>query len=287
MAGRAPGRRPRADPRRQGAQAGRATRPSATTSRARSASTRARSRCARLRKGSRVIGGTILGRIGRTDAAQGAAPRLLDPPGRPGRAADRPEADPRRLEAARGDRDLPRLRPQRPLRRRRGQPLDRPDPAAAEAAARAARARRRRASRSTRAAATTSAPARSTAACSPRSSTWPSPGCGPTVTSLKCGHGFYTSSGNVSEHSLRQRGRHRQDQRHPDPRPPGAGRHHRADGAPADAAPGHDARRTRSSRCSSSAAHTLAMADHADHIHVGFQPLFGANRSSASRRSRC
>ena len=39
---------------------------------------------------------------------------------------------------------------------------------------------------------------------------------------------------------LRQRRRHRADQRHPDPRPPGAGRHHRAGRAPADAAPGHD-----------------------------------------------
>ena len=43
-------------------------------------------------------------------------------------------------------------------------------------------------------------------------------------------------------------------QRHPDPRPPGAGRDHRADRAPPDAAPGHDGSRTRSSPCSSSAA---------------------------------
>ena len=34
--------------------------------------------------------------------------QLLDPPGRQGRTADRPEADPRRLEAAGGDGDLPR-----------------------------------------------------------------------------------------------------------------------------------------------------------------------------------
>ncbi len=46
-----------------------------------------------------------------------SAHQLLDPAGRPRRAADRPEADPRRLEAARGDGDLPRQR-QEPLRRR-------------------------------------------------------------------------------------------------------------------------------------------------------------------------
>ena len=40
------------------------------------------------------------------------APQLLDPARRPRRAADRPQADPRRLEAARGERDLPRRGPQ-------------------------------------------------------------------------------------------------------------------------------------------------------------------------------
>ena len=33
---------------------------------------------------------------------------------------------------------------------------------------------------------------------------------------------------------------------------------------------------------------TMVLADHADHIHVGFQPLFGAERaSSAARRAGC
>ena len=41
------------------------------------------------------------------------AHQLLDPPGRQGRPADRPEADPRRLEAARRDGDLPRQRQER------------------------------------------------------------------------------------------------------------------------------------------------------------------------------
>ena len=50
--------------------------------------------------------------------ARRAARALRDPPVGPRRAADRPQADPRRLEAARGDRDLPREGPQ-PARRRR------------------------------------------------------------------------------------------------------------------------------------------------------------------------
>ena len=44
-----------------------------------------------------------------------------------------------------------------------------------------------------------------------------------TITSLKCGHGFLTTSGNVSEHTHRRRGRHRRDQRHAGHRPPGPG----------------------------------------------------------------
>ena len=47
----------------------------------------------------------------RQDRRARPARPLLDPPGRPRRAEDRPEADPRRLEAARGDGDLPRRRP--------------------------------------------------------------------------------------------------------------------------------------------------------------------------------
>ena len=48
--------------------------------------------------------------------AQGAAHAVRDPPGRPRRPAHRPEADPRRLEAARVDRDLPRGRQEPVLR---------------------------------------------------------------------------------------------------------------------------------------------------------------------------
>ena len=59
----------------------------------------------------RITGGGRHGagaRGGRGDR-QGGAPGLLDPPRRARGAADRPEAHPGRLEAARGHRDLPRL----------------------------------------------------------------------------------------------------------------------------------------------------------------------------------
>ena len=107
---------------------------------------------------------------------QGLARGLLDPPGGQGRAADRPEADPRRLEAARGHRDLPRLGPQRALRRRGlRRLLDRPDPAAARSRCSRSACSRTSGSRSTTAAARTSSPARSTGACWPPSPTSPSP----------------------------------------------------------------------------------------------------------------
>ncbi len=78
------------------------------------------------------------GRVGTARPGQGRAPLLRDPAGRPRRPQDRPEADPRRLEAARGDRDLPRPRPERAP----GRDLGRPAAPAVEAAARAPRPRR-------------------------------------------------------------------------------------------------------------------------------------------------
>ncbi|MBA3261881.1 MAG: lytic murein transglycosylase [Thermoleophilaceae bacterium] len=102
-------------------------------------------------------------------------------------------------------------------------------------------------------------------------------GLRPTVTSLKCGHGFYTSSGNVSEHSSGNA----------------------VDIAKVNGIPilGHQepggiteqsVRRLMALQGTMAphqiislfeiGAATLAMADHADHIHIGFQPLFGANR---------
>ena len=135
-----------------------------------------RRRLKRSRRARASSSGTVLGRIGKTTAAQGPAPALRDPPGRPRRPADRPEADPRRLEAARVDRDLPRRRQEPVLRRRRQAAVDRPDPADEQGGARRSACSPTRTSRSTTAAAATSRPARSTGACWRRSSSSPPPG---------------------------------------------------------------------------------------------------------------
>jgi hypothetical protein len=102
-------------------------------------------------------------------------------------------------------------------------------------------------------------------------------GLRPGVTSLKCGHGFYTSSGNVSHHSSGNA----------------------VDIATVNGIPilGHQeaggiteqtVRRLMQLQGTMAPAQiislfevggaTFAMGDHADHIHVGFQPMFGANR---------
>src|SRR5829696_1859053 len=102
-------------------------------------------------------------------------------------------------------------------------------------------------------------------------------GLRPTVSSLKCGHGFYTAGGNVSEHSSGNA----------------------VDIAMVNGIPilGHQepggiteqAVRRLMQLQGTMAPHqvislleiggpTLAMADHNDHIHVGFQPMFGANK---------
>jgi len=102
-------------------------------------------------------------------------------------------------------------------------------------------------------------------------------GLKPAVSSLKCGHGFYTSSGNVSEHSSGNA----------------------VDIAKINGIPilGHQERggiteqtvRRLMALQGTVAPHqvisllelggpTVAMGDHDDHIHVGFRPLFGANK---------
>jgi hypothetical protein len=102
-------------------------------------------------------------------------------------------------------------------------------------------------------------------------------GLKPGVTSLKCGHGFYTSSGNVSHHSSGNA----------------------VDIATINGIPilGHQepggvteqaVRRLMHLQGTMAPAQiislfeiggaTFAMGDHHDHIHVGFQPMFGANR---------
>jgi hypothetical protein len=106
-------------------------------------------------------------------------------------------------------------------------------------------------------------------------------GLRPTVTSLKCGHGTYTSSGNVSEHSSGNA----------------------VDVAKVNGVPiiGHQDRggiaeqavkrlmqlqgTMRADQIISLldlGGNTLAMSDHNDHIHVGFRPLFGDNRKQGA-----
>ena len=196
---------------------------------------RRRSRRARASSAARSSAASARG----TDAV-GAAPALRDPPGRPRRPADRPEADPRRLEAARVDRHLPRRGQEPVLRPGRREPVDRPAPAAEQGAARqrvladprieiygCGRADIRSGQIDRRVLATMLYLAAS--------------GLKPTVTSLKCGHGYLTT--------LRQRVRahhrhgdgHRRDQRHHHhPRHPGPRLDHRRDDPGAAHAAGHD-----------------------------------------------
>ena len=79
-------------------------------------------------------------------------------------------------------------------------------------------------------------------------------GLRPTVTSLRCGHSVYTSSGNISQHSSGNAVDIARDQRRADPRTPGGGRHHRADGQAACCGSRARCSPTRSSPCSTSAA---------------------------------
>jgi hypothetical protein len=102
-------------------------------------------------------------------------------------------------------------------------------------------------------------------------------GLRPTVTSLKCGHGFYTSSGNVSHHSsgnavdiARING------------VPILG--HQERGGVTEVSVRRLMRLQGTMRADQIISllelggNTVAMGDHDDHIHVGFRPLFGDNR---------
>jgi hypothetical protein len=107
----------------------------------------------------------------------------------------------------------------------------------------------------------------------------------PTITSLKCGHSFYTASGNVSEHSSGNA----------------------VDIAKINGIPifGHQGsgsiteftiRRLLTLQGAvqphqiislmDMGGPTFAQADHADHIHVGFKPLFGTNASLGKQARR-
>jgi hypothetical protein len=109
-------------------------------------------------------------------------------------------------------------------------------------------------------------------------------GLKPTVTSLKCGHGFYTASGNISQHSSGNA----------------------VDIAMVNGIPilGHQGKgsiadltiqrlltlqgtmkpdQIISLMTFEGADNTVAMGDHADHIHVGWRPLYGTNSKAAKQ----
>ena len=110
-----------------------------------------------------------------------------------------------------------------------------------------------------------------------------SSGLKPTVTSLKCGHGTYTSSGNVSEHSTGTA--------------MDIGAINGIVITPATQGPGSITDLTIqrllklqgtmkphqiiSLMTFEGADNTIAMGDHDDHIHVGWRPLYGENRRAA------
>jgi hypothetical protein len=112
-----------------------------------------------------------------------------------------------------------------------------------------------------------------------------SSGLRPTVTSLTCGHGFYTASGNVSHHSSGNAvdiAAVNGIVITPSTQGPGSitemtierlltlqGTMKPAQIISLMTFPGHD--------------NTVAMADHADHIHVGFQPLYASDARGAQQ----
>ena len=194
----------------------------------------------RLKAGSQVIAGTILGRVGKP--RRQVAPHMIFELRPAGKGA--PRIDPKPIL------DGWKLLEATAIYRAAGKNpffgADAKNPSIGQIllmskeSLAAPRARRPARSRSTPAAAATSRPGSSTAASSPRSSSSSPRGLKPTVTALECGHSFLTTSGNVSEHSTGDAVDIARHQRHPDPRPPGPGLDHRHhDPPPADAA-GHD-----------------------------------------------
>ena len=101
-----------------------------------------RTSCSRARPAARSSPARSSGASARTE--QKMAPHMLFEVRPAGHGAPRidPEADPRRLEAARDHRDLPRRRQEPVLRPGLEEPDDRPDPADEQGGAAAARARR-------------------------------------------------------------------------------------------------------------------------------------------------
>ena len=112
-------------------------------------------------------------------------------------------------------------------------------------------------------------------------------GLRPTVTSLKCGHGFYTSSGNVSEHSSGNAVDIAMINGIPILGHQEPGRHHRAGRPAPHAAPGHDGAAPDHLPASRSAARRSRWATTPTTSTWASSRCSAPTRSSASRRSRC
>ena len=109
-------------------------------------------------------------------------------------------------------------------------------------------------------------------------------GLRPTVSSMRCGHGLMTASGNVSEHSTGSAMDIAAVNGIPIVGHQGAGSItettiHRLLGLQGTMKP----HQIISLMTVEGADNTLSMADHADHIHVGWRPLYGSSTRDARR----
>jgi murein DD-endopeptidase MepM/ murein hydrolase activator NlpD len=110
-------------------------------------------------------------------------------------------------------------------------------------------------------------------------------GLKPTVTSLKCGHGYMTASGNVSEHSTGTAvdiGAINGIRIAPGTQGPGSITDltiQRLLGLQGTMKP----HQIVSLMTFKGADNTLAMGDHGDHIHIGWRPLYGTNKEAAKQ----
>ena len=226
----------------------------------------------------------------RSSAASAGPTRLaphinfsISPVGR-GAPRDRPEADPRRLEAARVDGDLPRHR-QEPVHLQRGRDVSQ-ILLMSKDAARAPRARRPAALdlrlRPHRHPDPPDRPPRPGGARVPRRVGLP-----PHDHLAQVRSQLLHDLGHDQRALLGRRGRHRDGQRHPDHRAPGPGLDHRGGDPAAHAAAGDDAPAQIISLMDLGGP-SFAMSDHYDHIHVGYTRPVGDGQPwtrSAVRRS--
>ena len=112
-------------------------------------------------------------------------------------------------------------------------------------------------------------------------------GLRPTVSSMRCGHGYLTASGNVSEHSSGDAVDIAAINGIPIHGPPGQGLDHRDDDPRLLTLQGAlKPHQIISLMTFEGADNTLAMGDHADHIHVGWHAVYDRDESATARSTR-